>query len=337
MSTYLLIRLSAVKRWNNSLKTRVATLVPPEEDQSLQKNWGVRSGSLLCGRMGLSRKVSIHPILEWRGVNDRGLRGNQRDDHKKKSGMRQTKNYGWTLTLITALLSCGSSGKRRPAQPLSLPGGKRSGEWWANVRLRNPASRRKVTRRNRLPMRSSWEKVTLRRNLKLRVNPPRRLPPSSDSAGGGGGGGAGGGGSFMEWKDRLSAREVLDQKGIQTMERGWKTLPETQEVEQREVKAFSSRNVLEVGWERLGQDCAAPDCSDQVAGMLESFGFSEGAVGADGIQTGNWVMEMGPDIPVEERIRLLDAALQTGPVLLETSAGFGWYAGSSTPGGKLGR
>ena len=68
------------------------------------------------------------------------------------------------------------------------------------------------------------------------------------------------------------------------MERGWKTLPETQEVEQREVKAFSSRNVLEVGWERLGQDCAAPDCSDQVAGMLESFGFSEGAVGADGFK-----------------------------------------------------
>ena len=25
--------------------------------------------------------------------------------------MRQTKNYGWTLTLITALLSCGSSGE----------------------------------------------------------------------------------------------------------------------------------------------------------------------------------------------------------------------------------
>ena len=48
-------------------------------------------------------------------------------------------------------------------------------------------------------------------------------------------------------------------------------------------------------------------------------------------------MEMGPDIPVEERIRLLDAALQTGPVLLETSAGFGWYAGSSTPEERLGR
>ena len=29
---------------------------------------------------------------------------------EEKSGMTQTKKYGWTLTLITALLSCGSGG-----------------------------------------------------------------------------------------------------------------------------------------------------------------------------------------------------------------------------------
>ena len=45
-------------------------------------------------------------------------------------------------------------------------------------------------------------------------------------------------------------------------------------------------------------------------------------------------MEMGPEIPIEERIRLLDAALQTGPVLLQSENGYGWYAGSATPGGK---
>jgi len=150
--------------------------------------------------------------------------------------------------------------------------------------------------------------------------------------------------SVDTWLSATGNKRVMSEKEVRTMNKGWsgneakgkvdkpEEVTDTPEEPPKSPLEMTPNQLVKEAFKSGGKGCTTGDCREVIEETLKAFNIEKPIDEEGKLTTGNYQLDLSDVADEEERIRLLDAVAQSGPVLIRTKDAYGFYLGRSKPG-----